>query len=103
MTSPNPLGDSFLLDSDVAIERLRNRAWATSLLADIDRAGGIVYYSPVTSAEVYHGSRPGEDAMTAQLFGSLTRVPIDHRIGRQAGDYLRRYRPSHGLALGDAA
>jgi predicted nucleic acid-binding protein len=29
-------------------------------------------------------------------------VPIDEAIGRQAGDYLKHYRKSHAVELGDA-
>jgi predicted nucleic acid-binding protein len=29
-------------------------------------------------------------------------APADAEIGRRAGDYLRRYRKSHGVELGDA-
>ena len=36
------------------------------------------------------------------LFGILFCIPIDREIGRLAGDYLRQYRKSHHLELGDA-
>ena len=29
-------------------------------------------------------------------------VPVDAEIGRKAGEYLRLYRRSHGVELGDA-
>jgi len=29
-------------------------------------------------------------------------IPIDQEIGRQAGEYLRRYQASHRIELGDA-
>jgi predicted nucleic acid-binding protein len=32
----------------------------------------------------------------------LTCVPIDAATGRLTGDYLRRYRKSHAVELGDA-
>lgn len=95
-------GESYLLDSDVAIEHLRGREWAAELFHRIARAGGSVSYSPVTAAEIYHGMRAAEERVTAQLFAHLPCLAIDHEVGKQAGDYLRRYRASHGLALGDA-
>lgn len=94
--------ETFLLDSDVAIEHLRGRTWTRTLFAEIARAGGSVCYSPVTQAEIYHGVRPNEEEPTARLFANLECMLIDDAIGRRAGDYLRHYRPSHGLALGDA-
>ncbi|MDQ3701095.1 MAG: type II toxin-antitoxin system VapC family toxin [Chloroflexota bacterium] len=101
----DPVGQwarAFLLDSDVAIEHLRGRPWTGELFRTIAAAGGGVCYSPVTAAEIYHGVRPGEEEATARLFASLPCIPVDHGIGEQAGQYLRRYRASHGLALGDA-
>ena len=36
------------------------------------------------------------------LFNALVCVPADAAIGRRAGEYLRSYRKSHGVELGDA-
>jgi predicted nucleic acid-binding protein len=36
------------------------------------------------------------------LFDALVCVPTDAAVGRQAGEYLRRYRKSHNVELGDA-
>jgi predicted nucleic acid-binding protein len=94
--------ETFLLDSDVAIEHLRGRSWTRDLFTAIARVGGSVCYSPVTQAEIYHGLRPNEEEPTARLFANLECMLIDDAIGRRAGDYLRHYRPSHDLALGDA-
>ncbi len=93
---------AFLIDSDVVIEHLRGRAWAAGLLASIAISGGVVYYSPVTTAEIYQGIRSGEEVATERLFTNLPCLQIDDAVGRQAGEYLRRFRASHGLALGDA-
>jgi predicted nucleic acid-binding protein len=59
-------------------------------------------YSPVTLAEVWTGVRPGEQELVEAAFQEMTCIPVDPEIGRRAGDYLRTYRNSHGLALGDA-
>jgi predicted nucleic acid-binding protein len=40
--------------------------------------------------------------LIANLFRALLSVPIDAETGRQAGEYLRKYRKSHGVELGDA-
>jgi predicted nucleic acid-binding protein len=56
----------------------------------------------VTSAELWAGALPREHEATAKLFRALLWIPIDYETGRQAGDYLRQYRKSHGLQIGDA-
>ena len=61
-----------------------------------------ILYSPVTAAELWAGAQPREYEALTNLFRALVCVPIDSETGRQAGDYLRQYRKSHGLELSDA-
>jgi predicted nucleic acid-binding protein len=92
-----------LVDSDILIEVSRERdhdvltRWAA--LAESDHA---ILCSPVSLAELWAGARPREHEALTKLFRALVCVPIDDEMGRRAGDYLRQYRKSHGLALGDA-
>src|SRR5262249_19598471 len=58
--------------------------------------------SPVTVAELWHGARQNERTALDALFSALICIPVDHSIGRRAGEYLQRYRKSHHLELGDA-
>jgi hypothetical protein len=94
---------SVLVDSDVLIEVSRGRdtglvsRWTELSCSDI-----AILYSPVTAAELWAGARPGEHAALNDLFRALTCVPIDAATGCQAGDYLRRYRRSHAVELGDS-
>jgi hypothetical protein len=94
---------AILLDSDILVEVLRQRDEA--ILAQWHRiTGGTepVLYTPVTAAELWHGLRPGEEAAALEVLGTLISVPLNDDIGCRAGDYLRRFHRSHGLALGDA-
>ena len=68
----------------------------------MSRSDVAVLYSPVSVAELWAGARPAEYDAIDNLFRALTCVPIDAESARQAGDYLRRYRKSHGVELGDA-
>ena len=92
-----------LIDSDALIEvqRGRNEAVVTkwrSLAGSED----VLLYSPVAAAELWHGARPEEHEVIEQLFSALICVPIDSPTRRRAGGYLRQYRRSHGVELGDA-
>jgi predicted nucleic acid-binding protein len=92
-----------LLDTDILIEVLRQRDEA--ILEEWRRLGRnaeLVLYTPVTMAELWHGLRQGEEAAVSKVLETLICVPLDAEIGRRAGDYLRRFHRSHGLALGDA-
>jgi hypothetical protein len=92
-----------LVDTDILIEVLRQRDAA--ILEEwrrLGRSAELVLYPPVTTAELWHGLRQGEEAAASRILGTLTCIPLDAEIGRRAGDYLRRFHRSHGLALGDA-
>jgi predicted nucleic acid-binding protein len=92
-----------LVDSDVLIEVSRGRD--QDILAkweELARSEHRVLYSPVTAAELWAGARPREHEPLSNLFRALLCVPIDGETGRLAGDYLRDYRKSHSVELGDA-
>jgi hypothetical protein len=92
-----------LTDSDILIEVFRGRsAEILRRWEELAESGSMVAYSPVSSAELWHGARSADAAALAALFSSLTCVPIDATIGKRAGEYLSRYYASHGMGIGDA-
>jgi predicted nucleic acid-binding protein len=92
----------YLIDSDVLIEVLRNNVAIAEMLKSLHRAKHTLCYSPITKAEIYHGLRKGEEERTARLFAELSCLSIDDSVGQKAGEYLNKYRKSHGLQLADA-
>jgi predicted nucleic acid-binding protein len=92
-----------LIDSDILIEVSRGRDQSIlAKWADLSKSDALILFSPVNEAELWAGARQTEyDSMEA-LFDALVCAPVDAAVGRSAGDYLRRYRKSHGLELGDA-
>ncbi|MDD2485823.1 MAG: type II toxin-antitoxin system VapC family toxin [bacterium] len=91
-----------LIDSDVVIEWLRGNQKIVDRLLELKRSGKLIFYSPVTKAEIFHGLRPDEEKITADFFQACSPIPIDDEIGEKAGRYLAQYHKSHSLALGDA-
>ena len=92
-----------LVDSDILIEVSRGRDLEiVSRWTELSRSADGVVYSPVSAAELWAGARPREHDVLFRLFRKLTCGPIDAEVGHQAGDYLRRYRKSHGVEPGDA-
>ncbi|HXP85900.1 MAG TPA: type II toxin-antitoxin system VapC family toxin [Bryobacteraceae bacterium] len=92
-----------LIDSDILIEVSRGRD--PMVIRDwkaLSVSSSVLSCSPVTVAELWHGGLPEERDALEDLFAALLCLPVDHSIGRLAGDYLRRYRRSYSLALGDA-
>jgi predicted nucleic acid-binding protein len=94
---------SVLVDSDILIEVSRGRN--TDLVSrwiELGHRDDAILYSPVSAAELWAGARPSEHEAIDNLFRALMCVPIDAAMGQQAGDYLKRYRKSHAVELGDA-
>ena len=92
-----------LVDSDVLIEVTRNRN--SDLLArwlELGASDDVVLYSPVTAAELWAGALPREEKPLRELFRALDCAPIDEAVGTRAGAYLRQYRRSHSVQMGDA-
>lgn len=94
---------SVLTDSDILIEVSRGRDKAlVSRWLELGRSETLILFSPISVAELWAGARPSEYAVLETLFNALTCIPVDVAVGRRAGEYLRRYRKSHAVELGEA-
>jgi predicted nucleic acid-binding protein len=92
-----------LIDSDILIDVSRGRDKVLlSRWLELGASDALILFSPVSAAELWAGARPAEHAYLESLFEALVCVQIDAALGRQAGEYLRRYRKSHAVELGDA-
>jgi predicted nucleic acid-binding protein len=92
-----------LVDSDILIEVSRGRDEAVvERWTELGQSDAVIVCSPVTVAELWHGAWPREHKLLNDLFEILFCVPVDREIGRIAGEFLRQYRKSHRLELGDA-
>ena len=92
-----------LTDSDILIEVSRGRdKTLVSQWLELGQSDALILYSAVSAAELWAGARPTEHTALDALFEALLCVPIDAALGRRAGEYLRRYRKSHAVELGDA-
>jgi len=94
---------SVLVDSDILIEVSRGKDQEVlSRWTALGHSEDAILYSPVTAAELWAGARPREYEALTNLFRALLCASVDGETGRRAGDYLRQYRKSHGVELGDA-
>jgi hypothetical protein len=92
-----------LVDSDVLIEVSRGRDQdILTKWGELSESDSPILYSPVTAAELWAGARPREHEALEKLFRALHCVPIDNATGQLAGGYLRQFRSSHNVELGDA-
>jgi predicted nucleic acid-binding protein len=92
-----------LTDSDILIEISRGRdKTVVAQWLELGQSDALILYSAVSAAELWAGARPSEHTALDALFDALLCVPIDAALGRRAGEYVRRYRKSHAVELGDA-
>lgn len=92
-----------LVDSDILIEVSKGRdAAILGKWMELSESDAMILFSPVISAEVWAGARPAEYPKLEALSDALVCVPAEISVGRRAGEYLRSYRKSHAVELGDA-
>lgn len=91
-----------ILDSDVLIWWLRGREDVVEKIKAFLRDGEKLYITPVNVAEIWAGLRKNEERKVKMIFEVVEVLNIDFEVGRLAGDYLNKYRKSHGVELADA-
>lgn len=94
------MSDSYVLDSNILVDYLRNRAEAAEFL---DNLSNVPKISAITAAELYAGVREGpERTILDQLVADIEVIDVDIEIATTAGLLRRQYLRSHGLEIADA-
>ena len=94
LTSSEPL----MIDTDVIIDYLRERADAVSYLESLANP---ILISAITVTELYSGVREGEEREALDLFiSAFEPVAVTQEIAVQGGLYRRDYSKSHNVGLG---
>ena len=91
-----------LIDTGILIDHFHGHGAASALINRFVAADEQMVISVVTVTELLGGMRVGEEAQTEQLLGLFTVLDADEAVGRQAAVYLRAFRHSHRIDLGDA-
>lgn len=93
---------TLLIDSDILIDHLRREQRAMDFINQEIDDGSPLFISVISRTEILSGARKGEDETIQSLFGILTPVDVDLIIADRAGEYLRKFRKSNALSIGDA-
>jgi predicted nucleic acid-binding protein len=93
---------ALLIDSDILIDHLRKEQSALDYIKQKIDDDSPLFISVISRIEIFSGARKGEDETIQSLFDILTSVDVDLTIADGAGDYLRKFRKSHALSIGDA-
>ena len=91
------------IDSDVLFEVLRGEDQdVLSLWESLAAAQTAMLFSAISAAEIWAAARSSEHVQIMKVFRPLLCVPVDREIGKQAGEFLRKFGNSHQLKLVDA-
>ncbi len=93
--------EKILVDTDIIVDHLRGMEKAREFLRKIEKGERKGYFSTITEAELFSGSRmesKDEQRKVLNLLGIMKRVPVDSMIARRAGKIKRR----NGARLPDA-
>ncbi len=91
-----------IIDTDILIDHFHGHQAALNFLSQQAAQGETLAISVVSITEFSGGMRPGEEFRTAKLLKLFTVLDLNEAIAYQAGVYLRQFRASHKLELGDA-
>ncbi|HNV71516.1 MAG TPA: PIN domain-containing protein, partial [Candidatus Ozemobacteraceae bacterium] len=91
------------IDTDILIWHLRGEEKATKFLKKVSRSSEYeLWVGAIQRAEIVFFMRPKEEAATELFLSQFRTAPIDQKIVDTAGEYFRKWHPSHGLEINDA-
>jgi predicted nucleic acid-binding protein len=90
------------VDSDILIWHLRGREEAKRLLQSLVDQGEDLWIGAMQRAEIIFFMRPEEEKETLDLLSLFTTHPVDQAIIDTAGEFYRKWNPSHGIDPKDA-
>ena len=94
------MAERLLIDTDVLIDYLRDRAEAVSYLEGLTES---LLVSVITVAELYAGVREGTERTKLDEFvRAFEIVSVDREVAVRGGLYRRDYMKSHNVGLADA-
>ncbi len=96
------MSEALLIDSDILIDHLRKEQNALDYIQQEIDDGSPLFISVISRIEILSGARKGEEETIRSLFDILTSVDVDLAIADGAGKYMREFRKSHALSIGDA-
>lgn len=91
-----------LIDTDILIDHFHGHQAAFDFMTKQLNQGEVMAISAVTITEFSGGMRPGEETKTQRLLSLFTVLEVNEVMAWQAGEYLRQFRRTHHLELGDA-
>ncbi|OGL44756.1 MAG: hypothetical protein A2161_14650 [Candidatus Schekmanbacteria bacterium RBG_13_48_7] len=90
------------VDSDILIWHLRGNKKSKNLLKSLIDDESDLWIGALQRAEIVFFMHPEEEQITFDLLSLFTTHQVDQVIIDKAGEYYRRYNPSHGIDPNDS-
>ena len=90
------------VDSDILIWHLRGKHEAKAVIGSLLDRDHELWIGAMQRAEIVFFMRKNEQERTFSLLSLFQTHPVDERIVDQAGEFYRRWHPSHGIDPNDA-
>ena len=90
------------VDSDILIWHLRGKLEGKRLFKSLIKEEADLWIGAMQRAEIVFFMRPEEERETMDLLTLFNTHPVDRAIIDQAGEFYRRWHPSHGIDPNDA-
>lgn len=93
-----------VVDTNIIIDHLRGVPQAFKLLKEIEEGSLEGLISSITLMEIMAAPKMSEERILAvkELLGIFVHCPVDNQTAMTAGNFLAKYRRSHGLEPIDA-
>jgi Predicted nucleic acid-binding protein, contains PIN domain len=90
---------NILIDTDIVIDFLRGDNQAIS---HFKSQSDSICFSAITVAEIYAGIKgKKEESEVERLFSIFPVITTTNEIAREAGKFVKQYRPSHSVEIPD--
>jgi predicted nucleic acid-binding protein len=94
------MNKNILIDTDIVIDFLRGDKRAISHFKAESES---IYFSAITVAEIYAGIKgKKEEVEVERLFSIFPVIATTNEIAREAGKFVKQYRPSYSVEIPDA-
>jgi len=92
-----------IVDTDVLIWILRGRIDIKEKMLEFIQDISIkLFITPIQISEIYAGLKENEKIKTSLFLDSFPCITIDSQIGKLAGEYVNKYKKSHGVTVSDS-
>lgn len=91
-----------IIDTNILIDHLKGKVEARDCLTRLVEEDTRTFCSVITKIELLSGMLPGEKKQLEIFLSFFDKLEVSDEIADIAGEYMNRFRKSHGINMADA-